>query len=206
MLKMRLKQELKWYRVKIIGKQYTLRERGGTLGQRTQKLLNSDVYFSAYCFKNVWKAPHYITASWHLLNHKFLPPTLAMLSMSAFMGAVEESAKLLEHLRAQKWRKGIGYEGKHCPHGIGLHLVRPSSIQQVLLQHSLVDSRTGSHSAESCLPGVCSWTVRKLWWDQIVEELEYQKASLMAQLVKNLPAMQETRVQLLGREDPLEKG
>ena len=39
-----------------------------------------------------------------------------------------------------------------------------------------------------------------------MEELEYQKASLMAQLVKNLPAMQETQVQLLGREDPLEKG
>ena len=28
----------------------------------------------------------------------------------------------------------------------------------------------------------------------------------MAQLVKNLPAMQETRVQSLGWEDPLEKG
>ena len=28
----------------------------------------------------------------------------------------------------------------------------------------------------------------------------------MAQLVKNLPAMQETPVQSLGREDPLEKG
>ena len=27
----------------------------------------------------------------------------------------------------------------------------------------------------------------------------------MAQAVKNLPAMQETRVQSLGREDPLEK-
>ena len=27
----------------------------------------------------------------------------------------------------------------------------------------------------------------------------------MAQLVKSLPAMQETRVQSLGREDPLEK-
>ena len=27
----------------------------------------------------------------------------------------------------------------------------------------------------------------------------------MAQLVKNLPAMQETRVQSLGQEDPLEK-
>ena len=28
----------------------------------------------------------------------------------------------------------------------------------------------------------------------------------MAQLVKNLPAMQETRVHPLGREDPLRKG
>ena len=31
-------------------------------------------------------------------------------------------------------------------------------------------------------------------------------ASLVAQMVKNLPAIQETRVQSLGREDPLEKG
>ena len=32
------------------------------------------------------------------------------------------------------------------------------------------------------------------------------RASLIAQLVKNLPAMQETQVQFLGQEDPLEKG
>ena len=31
------------------------------------------------------------------------------------------------------------------------------------------------------------------------------RTSLIAQLVKNLPAMQETRVRFLGREDPLEK-
>ena len=31
-------------------------------------------------------------------------------------------------------------------------------------------------------------------------------ASLVAQTVKNLPTTQETRVQFLGREDPLEKG
>ena len=31
-------------------------------------------------------------------------------------------------------------------------------------------------------------------------------ASLIAQLVKNLPAFQETLVQFLGREDPLKKG
>ena len=30
--------------------------------------------------------------------------------------------------------------------------------------------------------------------------------SVLAQMVKNLPAMQDTRVQSLGREDPLEKG
>ena len=32
------------------------------------------------------------------------------------------------------------------------------------------------------------------------------RASLIAQLVKNPPAMQETLVQSLGQEDPLEKG
>ena len=36
--------------------------------------------------------------------------------------------------------------------------------------------------------------------------LQYSWASLVAQLVKNLPAMQETWVRFLGREDPLEKG
>ena len=32
------------------------------------------------------------------------------------------------------------------------------------------------------------------------------RASLVAQLVKNLPAMQETPVRFVGWEDPLEKG
>ena len=35
---------------------------------------------------------------------------------------------------------------------------------------------------------------------------QYSWASLVAQLLKNLPAMQETWVQFLGWEDPLEKG
>ena len=35
---------------------------------------------------------------------------------------------------------------------------------------------------------------------------QYSWASLMAQLVKNPPAVQETWVQSLGWEDPLEKG
>ena len=32
------------------------------------------------------------------------------------------------------------------------------------------------------------------------------RVSLVAQMVKNLPAMQETWVESLGREEPLEKG
>ena len=36
--------------------------------------------------------------------------------------------------------------------------------------------------------------------------LQYFRASMIAQLVKNLSAMQETLVQFLGWEDPLEKG
>ena len=33
-----------------------------------------------------------------------------------------------------------------------------------------------------------------------------ERASLVAQMVKNLPAMKETQVQSLGQEDPLEEG
>lgn len=80
-------------------------------------------------------------------------------------------------MEKRNWRKGTGYEGKHCPHGTDLHLVLPSSIQQVLLQHSLVDGGAGSHSVESCLPGVGSvldvlvgTEVRKIRWDQTVED------------------------------------
>ena len=36
--------------------------------------------------------------------------------------------------------------------------------------------------------------------------LQYSWASLVAQLIKNSPAMQETRVRSLGWEGPLEKG
>ena len=37
-------------------------------------------------------------------------------------------------------------------------------------------------------------------------ELILKRASLVAQMVKNPPAMQESQVQSLGWEDPLEKG
>ena len=36
--------------------------------------------------------------------------------------------------------------------------------------------------------------------------MQWSLASLVAQMVKNLPAVEETQVQSLGREDALEKG
>ena len=42
--------------------------------------------------------------------------------------------------------------------------------------------------------------------EEIRYPLQYPWASLVAQLVENLPAMWETWVQSLGWEDPLEKG
>ena len=50
-----------------------------------------------------------------------------------------------------------------------------------------------------------SW-VRKIRREGIDYPLQYSWTSFVAQLVKNLPAMQETWVQSLGWEDPLEKG
>ena len=41
---------------------------------------------------------------------------------------------------------------------------------------------------------------------QLSFTLLYPEASLVAQMVKNLSAMQETQVQSLGQENPLEKG
>ena len=40
--------------------------------------------------------------------------------------------------------------------------------------------------------------------DFIKRNILSQKASLVAQMVKNLPAMLETQVQSLGQEDPIE--
>ena len=69
-----------------------------------------------------------------------------------------------------------------------------------------LDGSAGKESAcnagdPSSIPGLGRFA-----GEEIGYPLQYSWASLVAQLVKNLPAMQETRVQSLGREDPLEKG
>ena len=47
--------------------------------------------------------------------------------------------------------------------------------------------------------------VGKIPWRRIGYPLQYSWASLVAQMVKSLPAMWETWVHFLGWEDPLEK-
>ena len=54
---------------------------------------------------------------------------------------------------------------------------------------------SGSSAFSKTSLNIRKFTVHILLW-----------ASLVAQLVKNLPAMQETLVQFLGQEDSLEKG
>ena len=68
------------------------------------------------------------------------------------------------------------------------------------------DSSVGKESAcntgdPSSVPGLGTSTGEGTGYP-----LQYSWASLVAQLVKNPPAMQETWVRSLGWEDPLEKG
>ena len=70
----------------------------------------------------------------------------------------------------------------------------------------------------SVIPRPCPWCSRPVIWDVHMSHLSvlnnrlgtprtgpgnYTRASLIAQLVKNPPAMQETPFRFLGREDPL---
>ena len=68
------------------------------------------------------------------------------------------------------------------------------------------DSSVGKESARNAEdPGLIPGLGRSSG-EGIGYPLQCSWASLMAQLVKNLPAMQETGVQSLDWEDPLEKG
>ena len=66
-------------------------------------------------------------------------------------------------------------------------------------------TRTEGHLSESCQSK--GWDGHRFPWQQgHSTDACASTASLVAQLVKNPPAMQETWVRFLGWEDPLEKG
>ena len=89
-------------------------------------------------------------------------------------------------------------------HWVLSHLSFPFSLP--LLGIAFPDSSVGKESAcnagdPGLVPGL-----RRSTGEGIGYPHQYSWASLVAQLVKNLPAMWETWVRSLGWEDPLEKG
>ena len=68
------------------------------------------------------------------------------------------------------------------------------------------DSSVGKESACNAVDPGSIPGLGKSTGEGIGYPLQYSWASPVAQLVKNLPAMQETLVRFPGREDPLEKG
>ena len=107
------------------------------------------------------------------------------------------------------------------PHHTSLHLAPPCWMTSLTLggchpSHSFdvvslsfigfPDSSVGKESA--CSAGDLSSTPGsgRSAGERIGYPLQYSWASLVAQLIKNPPAMRETRVRSLGWEDPLEKG
>ena len=73
--------------------------------------------------------------------------------------------------------------------------VEPQAVGSLTLCEGLCDSGFKAEGASTYFFNI------NFYWSVIDVQ-----ASLIAQLVKNLPSVQETPVQPLGREDPLEKG
>ena len=68
--------------------------------------------------------------------------------------------------------------------------------------HSSVGKESSCNVGEArSIPGYGRYTGEGIGYP-----LQYSMPSFVAQLVKNLPAMQKTQVQSLGWEDPLKKG
>ena len=86
---------------------------------------------------------------------------------------------------------------------------RASSLKKILMLGKIEGKGRQGHQRMSWLDSIMSSrevNLSKVW--EIVEDRGARYAianSLLTQMVKSLPAMQETQVQSLGQEDPLEK-
>ena len=85
---------------------------------------------------------------------------------------------------------------------------RPSSALKGALAHTHVCTHTHTHThthTSSTAPALTLYMTFRMWENPNII-IRAHSLSLAAQMVKNLPAVQKTRVQSLGQEDALEKG
>ena len=97
-----------------------------------------------------------------------------------------------------------------CMHSGKLHTLREVHFRHVTLRgDKCSDSQnsTGNLGLQTCLLGQCHSPLAGKWTDtEFMEAFCSTSTFLLAQTVKNLPAMRETWVRSLGWEDPLEEG
>ena len=94
---------------------------------------------------------------------------------------------------------------------IWLILFTLSLAISLLFPSSILDTYQSGGSSFRVIPVLpfhtyCSWGSQGKDTEVVCHSFLQWRASLVAQLVKNLPAMQETPVRFLGGEDMLEKG
>ena len=90
---------------------------------------------------------------------------------------------------------------------INWNLYRPTNMSLKPNRDGLSHNTSVGKESTHRRPHFNSW-VRKIHWrrDRLPIPVFFLVASLVAQLLKNSPAMWETRVQSLGWQDPLKKG
>ena len=117
------------------------------------------------------------------------------------------TATALRPRTTDTWRKGrpaseVERTGTRNAQEQEDHWEREPYDHSVLTVHRSVGKESACHAGDpSLIPGLGISA-----GEGIGSPLQYSWASLVAQLVKNPPAMQETWVRSLGLEDPLEKG
>ena len=102
--------------------------------------------------------------------------------------------------------KDISWEIPGAKLAFGRYTCIHEKVKYIQVSVGFHDSSVGKDSAcNAGDPGLILGSGRSLG-EGIGYPLQYSWASLVAQLVKNSPAMWETWVQSLGWDDPLEKG
>ena len=105
-----------------------------------------------------------------------------------------------------KWMKGVSHYLENQQLKTQVFQIIDMNLDIYPIWMGFPDSSVGKESARNAGdPGLIAGSGRSPG-EGIGYPLQYYWASLVVQLVKNLPAMWETRVQSLGWEDPLEKG